>query len=223
MIKDSNRMLLVSIAFAVLIHAILLFTVKFKSNLQTQVLPPILTVLISKSTGVIAIETQKSSAISLEHKPIMIKSANKHLDSDSKVDINFSESVLGSTQLPVEKAIMPNEQASIEQTNSHAVVMASKLQSILESAKEIANEDGRQLGKKDVTLNNAKPSGQNALSAAIGSTFKRNVTSEQKEVQHADGTIQVVTAYGTKCCLTPTKSFEKGGPVEAQGIPMTCP
>lgn len=216
-------MLWLSLIVAAIVHVILLNAVKLKLNPQATLTLPILTVLLSKPTRNVEIKTQNEPATSIEHNPVMIKTPQKVFISPSKDVINSLVKTPDSIQSPVETGQLSSDKANIEKAKSNEVISNNRLQNILDGAKEIAREDGRQLAAKEASLNDTKLSGQNALSAAIGGAFRHESASEQKITQHADGMIEVVTVYGTRHCLAPRKNFETGGPVEAEGIPMTCP
>jgi hypothetical protein len=90
---------------------------------------------------------------------------------------------------------------------------------VLDAARSLAREEERKLapsqaGSPSLSERPASPEIARILAKKEG---KSSVT------QQADGSVKVITAYGTVYCMQPPPGFTLGGPAPAMYIPMTCP
>lgn len=99
-----------------------------------------------------------------------------------------------------------------------------KVYEMMDRASQVAREEGRLLEKLHPPPGNKITGSHSTLAAAIGKAFEAGPPlGPPKVTSFADGMVEVVTAYGTRYCYIPPKDVAKGGLVDSESIPMTCP
>ena len=210
--QDSHTALGICLLMAVLLHAALLTFVRMRTPSEATPHFTSLTVFLAPRT-LPRIEPPPPVSPTTEVAPASARVVNQATASQ-----------------PASPAINTTEPIQVQQSEARNATPVSagkptiNLQDILESARHIAHEEGTRPEQPHLSSSNHAPGSQLALTAVIGKVFEDARPSRPtKAVQFADGMVQVTNPDGTVYCLMPRKEFERGGPVEAQGIPMTCP
>jgi hypothetical protein len=224
MTKNPNNIFCIALLLAVFIHAILLSAIKVTWPHQ-------LTSSMNQTLIVSLLKPQKNSA---QFATENITVSNKN-NTATKVHKTKVVPVKTRSQEPFSEKSLVNLNAD-SQSNSSASALeinqqtsapkeeakpAANLERIMESAREIARQEAHQLEENEPSKDLKEK--DNIISAAIGNAFKQPEISRQQKIKsYADGMIEVTNTDGSKYCITPPQNFQRGGPVEAQSIPMTC-
>lgn len=220
--KNSNQVLWKSIFVALLFHIALIFCIKITYAPHASFSAPQFNVIIAKPR----VETPKYLIPQKNEKIELLTKKNATPQENKPTLINATKY----SHSQIEILTVPNLIADKQGTHpisNYREEPESNIQQILDQANKIAREDARQMekgGTQYPSRHIEEQNNQNKLTAAIGHAFKQeNLSAKQKEVQYANGMVEVTTLYGTKYCASPPKDFQRGGPVEAMSMPMTCP
>jgi hypothetical protein len=219
MTKNPNIAFGVCLFLALLIHAVLLTTIKviWPHQYTTSTNQTLTVLLVTPQKNKEHLPTENISVINKKATSIKAHKANiTPVKTKSKLT---TESLDANIQSNTNALPLVANQQPVYQENTKPTV---NLEQIRESAHEIIRQEAHQLEKNESYEHKDSP--QNKLSAVIGSAFKQPEISKQQKIKtYADGMVEVTNADGSKYCLNPTQNFQRGGPVEAQNIPMTCP
>lgn len=218
--KNFNYSLWVSIVFAVLTHAVLLYFLKLTPQPITQTTTPVLTVMLSKSLATNAKDLPHKTTNETDHHSSLEKSSKKLMSFSDTSNAHQLANPPDNLQHQIETAIQSKSNNGIQRsdTESKALVIPSQQQpiinrqQILEIASQVARDEGRLIEKEASQSNSNQPNTDSIYSNAIGKAFRHQEDQSQQKVrQLADGMIEVKTAFGTRYCLIPPKNFESSG------------
>jgi hypothetical protein len=71
--------------------------------------------------------------------------------------------------------------------------------------------------------NSQPPLAERPILGKLAAVLAEQGSSQPGITQYADGTIKVVTAYGTVYCTKSPQDPAKTGPIAPEGMAMTCP
>lgn len=217
MTKNPDKIFAICLLLAASIHAILLSTInvtwphKFASTINQT-----LTVLLM---------TREKNVEHLPAESIAINNKSSTTTKTNKTNIAHIETKSQKPKLKtsIENSSLPLEINQQTSTSKEDTKSTANLEQIMESAHEIARQEAHQLEKTE-HLKNSDTASKSIVSTAIGAAFNQpKLSGQQKIKSFSDGMLEITKSDGSKYCLFPSKDFQRGGPVEAQNIPMTCP
>lgn len=142
-------------------------------------------------------------------------------ENSSGTDANLVQMQISRTETPPpdDSQASPKGAGVVNQTESGPPVKSSNIQTLLNSAHQMAREAGKgfQESKEHLPLLSDRP----VLPELAKMLAKNNLVAGVTE--YADGVIKVVTPSGNVYCMQPKSNLPQDGPVQAESIPMTCP
>ena len=97
---------------------------------------------------------------------------------------------------------------------------AIPIQSLLDSARSMGNEDEKY---HPTPQGNLAPLADRPVQERLASILAGQSAPKPGTTHYADGTIKVVTAYGTVYCTKISPDLAKTGPLPPETLTMTCP
>lgn len=94
------------------------------------------------------------------------------------------------------------------------------IQTLLDSAHQIATETGKRTPNQK---SDDVPLSERPVLAKLAAALQEKPKLKAGVIQYADGVIKIISDNGSSYCMQTESHLLKSGPVDPEGIPMTCP
>lgn len=207
---NTHDRLIPYLLLAVTVHALALYLMKIP-------LPPPAMVQATLTLNVgLSEPIPVPSRPALERTPPPLQ--QQHQQTNSNIQTTSSPSAKPAEQTTTE--IPPISTAEVTEKSLTPSPRTISIQTLLDSARIMGKEDEK---LRPTQQNNHTQLAERPILAKLAAILADSSQSRPGITQYADGTIKVVTAYGTVYCTKSPPDLAKTGPLAPEAMAMTCP